>query len=55
MTPTHAVAEGLHGAIIPATKPAGWTTDSIRPVSLPAPLPDLTVVVGTSCCGGGCC
>ncbi len=25
VTPTHAVADGLHGAIVKATKPAGWT------------------------------
>ena len=25
VTPTHAVADGLHGAIVRATKPAGWT------------------------------
>jgi SAM-dependent methyltransferase len=56
LTPTHAVADGLHGAIIAATKPAGWSTASIRPVSLPAPLPGLPVVAGSSCCGGtGCC
>jgi SAM-dependent methyltransferase len=56
VTPTHAVGEGLHGAIIRATKPADWTPDSIRPVSLPAPLPGLTVLADSSCCGGsGCC
>jgi SAM-dependent methyltransferase len=56
VTPTHAVGEGLHGAIIRATKPADWTPASIRPVSLPAPLPGLTVLAESSCCGGsGCC
>jgi arsenite methyltransferase len=56
ITPTHAVGEGMHGAIIRATKPAGWTADSIRPVSLPAPLLGLPVLAGSSCCGGdGCC
>jgi hypothetical protein len=56
VTPTHAVGEGLHGAIIRATKPADWTPESIRPVSLPAPLPGLTVLADSSCCGGsGCC
>ena len=56
VTPTHAVGDGLHGAIIRATKPAGWTADSVRPVSLPAPLPGLPVLAGSSCCGGtGCC
>jgi arsenite methyltransferase len=56
LTPTHAVGDGLHGAIIRATKPAGWTADSIRPVSLPAPVTGLPVLVESSCCGGsGCC
>ncbi len=55
VTPTHTVADGLHGAIIRATKPAGWTADSIRPVNLPAPLRAVTVVAGSSCCGGGSC
>lgn len=54
--PTHPVADGLHGAIIGATKPAGWTTAAIRPVSLPTPQPSLPVVAGSTCCGGtGCC
>lgn len=56
VTPTHAVADGLHSAIVRATKPADWSADSIRPVSLPAPLPGLPVVAESSCCGGvGCC
>ena len=56
VTPTHAVADGLHSAIVRATKPAGWTAVSIRDVSLPAPLPGLPVLAGGSCCGGaGCC
>ncbi|MDO8483741.1 MAG: arsenite methyltransferase [Candidatus Limnocylindrales bacterium] len=56
VTPAHAVADGFHSATIRATKPAGWTADSIRPVNLPAPLPGLAVVAGSSCCGGsGCC
>jgi arsenite methyltransferase len=54
LTPTHAVGDGLHSAIIGATKPAGWTAQSIRPVSLPAPLPGLPVVA-SSCCGGSDC
>jgi hypothetical protein len=45
----------MHSAIIRATKPAGWTAASIKPVSLPAPLPGLPVV-NSSCCGRtGCC
>ena len=55
LTPTHAVGDGLHSVIIRATKPAGWSAASIRPVSLPAPLPGLPVVGGACCGGGGCC
>ena len=56
VTPTHGVGEGLHSAIVRATKPVGWTAESITPVSLPAPLPGLPVLAGSSCCGGtGCC
>jgi arsenite methyltransferase len=56
VTSTHAVGDGLFGAIIKATKPAGWSTDAVRPVDLPAPLRGLPVVAGASCCGGsGCC
>jgi arsenite methyltransferase len=56
VTATHAVAAGLHGAIVRATKPAGWTAEAIIPVSLPRPLLGLPVVAGAACCGGtGCC
>jgi SAM-dependent methyltransferase len=56
VTPTHAVGDGLHGAIVRATKPAGWTAAAIRPISLPAPVRGLPVSAGGSCCGGnGCC
>jgi arsenite methyltransferase len=56
VTPTHAVADGLHSAIIRAVKPADWTAASIRSVSLPAPLPGLPVLAGSCGCGGtGCC
>jgi SAM-dependent methyltransferase len=56
VTPTHAVGDGFYGAIIRATKPAGWTADAIRPVELPAPLPGLPVVAGSCGCGeAGCC
>jgi SAM-dependent methyltransferase len=55
VTSTHTVGEGMHSAIIRATKPAGWSAASIKPIGLPAPLPGLPVV-GSSCCGGtGCC
>ena len=52
ITPTHAVGDGLYGAIIAAVKPADWTSASIRPVSLPAPRLGLPVVADTACCGG---
>jgi SAM-dependent methyltransferase len=54
--PTHAVGDGLHGAIVHATKPAGWSMADIRTVDLPKPsavgLPVL--VTGGGCCGDGC-
>ena len=55
LSPTHAVADGLHGAIIKATKPADWTFASIRPVDLPWPAGGrLEVMSSSDCCGGGC-
>jgi arsenite methyltransferase len=56
LTPTNSAGDGIHSTIIRATKPADWTPASIRPVSLPAPLPGLPVVAGSCGCGGsGCC
>jgi hypothetical protein len=56
ITATHAVGDGLHGAIIRATKPAGWSASDIRSVDLPRPVAGLPVVEGAGCCGGsGCC
>lgn len=56
VTPTNAAADGLHSAIIRATKPAGWSADAIRPVSLPVPVAGLPVLADSGCCGGsGCC
>ena len=56
VTATHAVGDGLFGAIIRATKPAGWSASEIRTVKLPAALPGLPVIAGSSCCGEtGCC
>ncbi len=56
VTPTHPVADGLHSAIIQATKPAGWTAASIRAVNLPTPLLSMRVEAGSPCCGAnGCC
>jgi len=54
--PTTAAGDGLHSAIIRATKPAGWSSSSIRPISLPAPMTGLPMLAGSACCGGtGCC
>ncbi len=56
--PTHAVGDGLFGAIIKATKPADWTAASVRPVDLPRPGADLPVLAlgdGCGCGSGGCC
>jgi SAM-dependent methyltransferase len=56
VTSTHSVADGLHGAIVKATKPADWTLASIRPVELPRPVAGmLSVVADGACCGSGCC
>ncbi|HUP55000.1 MAG TPA: methyltransferase domain-containing protein, partial [Methylomirabilota bacterium] len=56
VTPTHAVADGLHGAIVQATKPAGWSMADVRSVDLPKPstagLP--VVAEGSGCCRDGC-
>lgn len=57
ITSTHAVADGLHGAIIAATKPTDWAPDRVRAVDLPRPAEGLPVLAeGTGYCGGsGCC
>ena len=56
VTPTHAVGDGLHGAIVRATKPAGWSMTDIRSVDLPRPssagLPVFADASG--CCGSDC-
>jgi arsenite methyltransferase len=56
MTATHAVADGLHGAIVQATKPLDWTPDRVRAVDLPKPVVDELPVLaaGGGCCGEGC-
>ncbi len=53
--PTHAVADGLFGAIVRATKPMTWTPASIHEpaVSLPRPQAGLPVLDGAGC-GDGC-
>ncbi len=56
ISPTHTVGDGLHGAIIRATKPVGWSAGSIRPITLPVPVAGSPVIADASCCGGtGCC
>jgi arsenite methyltransferase len=56
ITSTHSVGDGLHGAIVQATKPL------VAPLDLPArpelPRPSALAVVGESGCGcgaDGCC
>jgi SAM-dependent methyltransferase len=59
--PTHGVADGLHAAIIRATKPAGWNgVDAVRlAAALPSPAAtrELAMLDAAGCgCGtGGCC
>ncbi|MEO5884932.1 MAG: arsenite methyltransferase [Candidatus Limnocylindrales bacterium] len=56
ITPTHAVADGLHGAIIAATKPLDWTPDRVLAADLPRPTEGLPILAEAGCCGGsGCC
>jgi len=56
VTATHDVRDGLHGAIVRATKPAGWSAADIHPIDLPKPIIGLPVVDSAACCGGtGCC
>ena len=56
VTATHAVGDGLHGAVIRAIKPAGWSAADIHPVDLPKPVMGLPMVETNACCGGtGCC
>ena len=53
--PTHAVADGLFGAVVRATKPATWTPASMHDpvVSLPRPQGGLPVLEAPGC-GRGC-
>ena len=59
--PTHPVARGLHGAIIRATKPAGWAGADTAALAAALPSPsvtrDIAMLDGDGCgCGsGGCC
>jgi len=54
VSPTHAVGDGLHSAIVRAVKPADWTADRIRSIDLPRPSRDLAMAGGGGCCGGAC-
>jgi SAM-dependent methyltransferase len=55
VVPTHAVADGLHAAIIRATKPA-VPADGPLPAMPELPRPISVVGAGAGCCGGdGCC
>ena len=57
VTSTHSVGDGLHGAIVKATKPSAWTSADVRSVDLPKPgAIEIPVLAGAGCCGGsGCC
>jgi SAM-dependent methyltransferase len=56
VTPTNTAADGLHSAIIRATKPGDWSAAAVKPVSLPVPVAGLPVIADSACCGGaGCC
>ena len=59
VTSTHAVGDGLHGAIVQATKPLDWSADQVRAVDLPRPtltmLADGDAEAGGCCGGAGCC
>jgi len=54
VSPTHAVGDGLHGAIVRARKPATWSMSDIRTVDLPRPVAGLPVLAEGGCCGDGC-
>ncbi len=57
--PTHAVADGMYGAIVRATKPAAWAgVDRVAlAAALPSPAETLPVLAddGCACGAGGCC
>jgi arsenite methyltransferase len=57
ITPTHAVADGLHGAIIRAVKPNTWTPESVRPPRVPLPVATLQASAprADGCCGSTAC
>jgi SAM-dependent methyltransferase len=55
--PTHAVGDGLFGAIVRAVKPTDWTLEAVRAPSVPLPVPRIDLAIKLSgCCGSeGCC
>jgi SAM-dependent methyltransferase len=56
ITATHAVADGLHGAIVRAVKPALVASDHELPMMPDLPRPSLQVVTSGCGCGStGCC
>jgi arsenite methyltransferase len=59
VTPTHSVADGMHSAIVKATKPAERAVPAEGDVRAAAPLASsaraVPVLAGTACCGDGCC
>jgi len=55
VSPTHAVGDGMFGAIVSATKPVDWTPDRVRDVALPLPVLTGTDAGGCGCGSGGCC
>ena len=56
ITPTHAVADGLHSAIVRAVKPASVDANRSLPAMPDLPRPVLTAGDAGGCCGTpGCC
>ena len=58
VTPTHAIAEGMHSAIVRATKPLDWSPEQARRPDLPVvtrSAPDGSTVSGGCCGSGGGC
>ncbi|MEO6208105.1 MAG: arsenite methyltransferase [Candidatus Limnocylindrales bacterium] len=56
ITSTHAVADGLHGAIVQATKPLDWTAEQVRVIDLPRPAKGSSAVAqDVGCCSGSNC
>jgi arsenite methyltransferase len=55
ITPTHAVANGLHAAIVRAVKPASVDATVDLPAMPDLPRPSLAVLGEGGCCGSGCC